>query len=43
MSGFEETISGTKRVQERKLGKLLQRMKKSDILIVSELSRLAGI
>lgn len=40
MSGFEETISGTKRVQERKLGKLLQRMKKSDILIVSELSRL---
>ncbi len=37
---IEETISGTKRVSERKLGKLLQRMKKSDILIVSELSRL---
>jgi DNA invertase Pin-like site-specific DNA recombinase len=37
---IEETISGTRRVRERKLGKLLQRMKKSDILIVSELSRL---
>ena len=37
---IEETISGTKRVQDRKLGKLLQRTKKGDILIVSELSRL---
>ncbi len=36
----EETISGTKRVGERKLGALLQRTKKGDILIVSELSRL---
>ena len=37
---IEETISGTKTVQERKLGKLLKRMKKEDILICSELSRL---
>lgn len=37
---IEETISGTKRYQDRKLGKLLQSLKKEDILIVSELSRL---
>ena len=37
---IEETISGSKSVQERKLGKLLKKMKKSDILICSELSRL---
>jgi DNA invertase Pin-like site-specific DNA recombinase len=37
---IEETISGTKAVQERKLGKLLSKMKKNDILICSELSRL---
>lgn len=37
---IEETISGTKTIQERKLGKLLKRMKKEDILICSELSRL---
>ena len=37
---IEETISGTKEVQERQLGKLLKRMKKGDILICSELSRL---
>jgi len=37
---IEETISGTKTVQERKLGMLLKRMKKEDILICSELSRL---
>lgn len=37
---IEETISGAKDVQERKLGKLLKRMKKDDILICSELSRL---
>ena len=36
---IEETISGAKNV-ERKLGKLLKRMKKGDILICSELSRL---
>ena len=37
---IEETISRTKEVQERQLGKLLKRMKKGDILICSELSRL---
>jgi len=37
---IEETISGSKSVAERKLGKLLKRMKKDDILICSELSRL---
>lgn len=37
---FEETISGTKAVEKRELGKLLKKMKKDDILICSELSRL---
>ena len=37
---IEETISGTKIVQERKLGKVLKKMKRGDILICSELSRL---
>lgn len=37
---IEETISGTKKVDERKLGKLLNRLKKDDILICAELSRL---
>lgn len=37
---IEETISGSKSLQERKLGKLLKKMKKGDILICSELSRL---
>lgn len=37
---IEETISGAKSVEERKLGKLLRKMKKGDILICSELSRL---
>ena len=37
---IEETISGVKNVQERKLGKLLKRMRKNDVLICSELSRL---
>ncbi len=37
---IEETISGAKNVEDRKLGKLLKRMKKDDILICSELSRL---
>lgn len=37
---IEETISGAKNVNDRKLGKLLKRMKKGDILICSELSRL---
>jgi DNA invertase Pin-like site-specific DNA recombinase len=37
---IEEVISGTKKIEERKLGKLIKRMKKDDILICSELSRL---
>src|ERR1700744_225322 len=37
---IEETISGAKTLQERKLGKLLKKMRKSDVLICSELSRL---
>ena len=37
---IEETISGAKNVNDRKLGRLLKRMKKGDILICSELSRL---
>lgn len=37
---FEETISGSKKVEDRKLGKLLKRMRKEDILVCSELSRL---
>lgn len=39
-SWIEETISGTKDVEKRALGKLLKRLKKDDILICSELSRL---
>lgn len=37
---IEETVSGTKSIGERKLGKLLRRMKGGDTLIVSEISRL---
>ena len=37
---IEETISGGKKVEERQLGKLLKKMKRDDILICSELSRL---
>lgn len=37
---IEETISGSKKVEDRKLGKLLKRMRKEDILVCSELSRL---
>ena len=36
----EEIISSRKPLQERRLGKLLKRLKKDDILIASELSRL---
>ncbi|GJH40879.1 invertase [Capnocytophaga sp. HP1101] len=36
----EETISGMTKVENRKLGKILKEMKKDDILICSELSRL---
>lgn len=37
---FEETISGTKDVRRRKLGRLLKILNKDDILIASEISRL---
>lgn len=37
---IEETISATKRLEERKLGRLLKRLEHGDVLIVSELSRL---
>lgn len=37
---IEETVSGTKNVENRALGKLLNKMKKDDILVCSELSRL---
>lgn len=38
---IEETISGTKKVEDRKLGNLLKKMKKGDTLIISEISRLS--
>ena len=37
---IEETISGTKNTDKRKLGELLGNLQKNDILICSELSRL---
>lgn len=37
---IEETISGGKAVNKRKLGKLLKTMKKGDVLITTEISRL---
>lgn len=39
-SWIEETISGTKKIDQRKLWKLLNKLKKDDILICAELSRL---
>ena len=37
---IDETISSRKPLQERKLGKLLKKLKKGDVLIATELSRL---
>ena len=37
---IEETISGTKSYNKRQLGRLLRQVKKEDIIICSELSRL---
>lgn len=37
---IEETISGTKNYDKRELGKLLKRVKKDDLIICAELSRL---
>lgn len=39
-SWVDETISGTKVIYERQLGKLLKHIRKGDILITTELSRL---
>ena len=39
-SWIEETISGCKGIEERKLGNVMKRMKKGDVLICAELSRL---
>lgn len=37
---IEETISGTKKADERKLGKLLHKVRGGDVIICAELSRL---
>src|SRR5918912_2140042 len=37
---IEETVSSTRKLSDRKLGALIERMHEEDILIVSELSRL---
>jgi putative DNA-invertase from lambdoid prophage Rac len=37
---IEETVSSTRKLTDRKLGALLERMREDDILIVTELSRL---
>ena len=37
---IEETISGTKNYDKRKLGDLLNQVQKDDLIIASELSRL---
>ena len=37
---IEETISGTKNYDKRKLGRLLRKVKKDDLIICAELSRL---
>jgi DNA invertase Pin-like site-specific DNA recombinase len=37
---FSETISSTKKIEERKLAELIAKLGKNDILIISEISRL---
>lgn len=37
---IDETISSTKNLEERKLGKLLKKLRQDDIIITSELSRI---
>ena len=39
---IEETISGTKSYNKRELGKLLKQIKKDDLIICAELSRLGS-
>jgi len=38
---ISETVSGTEEFEKRKLGKLFKKIKKGDVLIISELSRLS--
>ena len=40
MQWVSETISGTKKPEKRKLGKLLEIVKEDDLIVVTELSRL---
>jgi DNA invertase Pin-like site-specific DNA recombinase len=37
---IEETVSGVKKMQDRKLGQVIGKLKKGDILIATEMSRL---
>jgi putative DNA-invertase from lambdoid prophage Rac len=37
---IEETVSGTKKISERELGKLIDKLNSNDTLIISEISRL---
>jgi DNA invertase Pin-like site-specific DNA recombinase len=37
---IEETISASKKLEDRKFGQLLSKMKKGDVLVVTELSRM---
>ncbi len=37
---MQETVSGTKKISERKLGALINSMQKDDVLLLTELSRL---
>lgn len=39
-SWVQEKVSGTLRIEKRTLGKLLRKMKKGDMLVITELSRL---
>ena len=39
---IEETISGTKNYDKRELGKLLKKVKRDDLIICAELSRLGS-
>lgn len=38
---YNECVSGTKAKEERSLGKVIRRLKKGDVLIVSEISRIS--
>lgn len=38
---IKETVSGTKKTKNRRLGALIKKLKKEDVLIISEISRLS--